>query len=80
VHTPALTAAGSDLPVTEREREVIALLGLGLSNRDIADRLVLSRRTVEGHIYKAMAKTGVNSREELAALLRPRKSRRPPRP
>jgi DNA-binding CsgD family transcriptional regulator len=74
VRTPALAAAGSDLPVTEREREVIALLGLGLSNRDIAERLVLSPRTVEGHIYKAMIKTGVSSREELAALLRPRKS------
>ncbi|UXA10409.1 LuxR C-terminal-related transcriptional regulator [Mycobacterium sp. SMC-8] len=73
VRTPALLAAGSDLPVTDREREVIALLGLGLSNRDIAERLVLSVRTVEGHIYKAMTKTGVNSREELASLLKPRR-------
>jgi DNA-binding CsgD family transcriptional regulator len=40
-----------------------------LSNRDIAARLNLSVRTVEGHIYKAMAKTGTASREELAALL-----------
>ncbi|KWX66253.1 response regulator transcription factor [Mycobacterium sp. NAZ190054] len=73
VRTPALVAAGSELPVTDREREVIALLGLGLSNRDIAERLVLSTRTVEGHIYKAMTKTGAASREELASLLKPGK-------
>ncbi len=45
------------------------LIGEGLSNRDIAARLTLSVRTVEGHIYKAMIKTGTANREELAALL-----------
>ena len=45
------------------------LIGGGLSNRDIAARLNLSVRTVEGHIYKAMIKTGTAGREELAALL-----------
>jgi DNA-binding CsgD family transcriptional regulator len=45
------------------------LLGQGKTNRDIATRLSLSVRTVESHIYKAMAKTGTTSREELAALL-----------
>jgi DNA-binding NarL/FixJ family response regulator len=65
------------LPLTEREREIVVLLGLGLSNRDIADRLVLSVRTVEGHIYKAMMKTGTASREDLGDLLRPRKPRPP---
>jgi DNA-binding NarL/FixJ family response regulator len=40
-----------------------------LSNRGIAARLSLSVRTVEGHIYKAMIKTGTADREELAALL-----------
>lgn len=73
LRTAALAAAGSDLPLTEREREVVALLGQGLPNRDIAARLVLSVRTVEGHIYKAMAKTGVDSREELGSLVNPRK-------
>jgi DNA-binding CsgD family transcriptional regulator len=40
-----------------------------MSNRDVTDRLTLSIRTVEGHIYKAMGKTGTASRDELAALL-----------
>jgi len=45
------------------------LLGQGLSGRAVAERLTLSVRTVEGHIYRAMAKTGATSRDELAALL-----------
>jgi DNA-binding CsgD family transcriptional regulator len=67
--TPALRQAREPLPLTDREREIIALVGGGLSNRDIAARLNLSVRTVEGHIYKAMNKTGTESREEVAALL-----------
>ena len=45
------------------------LIGQGLTNRDVADRLTVSVRTVEGHVYRAMSKTGTTSREELAALL-----------
>ena len=67
--TPALRQAREPLPLTDREREIVMLLGEGLSNRDVAARLTLSVRTVEGHIYKAMTKTGTASREELAALL-----------
>jgi DNA-binding CsgD family transcriptional regulator len=67
--TPALRQAREPLPLTDREREIVMLVGGGLSNRDIAARLNLSVRTVEGHIYKAMNKTGTASREELAALL-----------
>ncbi len=67
--TPTLQRAREPLPLTEREREIVAMLGHGLTNRDVAERLTLSVRTVEGHIYKAMAKTGTASREELAALL-----------
>jgi DNA-binding NarL/FixJ family response regulator len=67
--TPALRQAREPLPLTDREREIVMLLGQGLSNRDVAARLTLSVRTVEGHIYKAMNKTGTASREELAALL-----------
>jgi DNA-binding CsgD family transcriptional regulator len=50
------------------------LLADGLSTREVAERLTLSARTVEGHVYRAMAKTGTNSREELTALL-PRRGR-----
>jgi DNA-binding CsgD family transcriptional regulator len=45
------------------------LLGEGLSSREVAERLTLSPRTVESHIYRAMVKTGTTTREELAALL-----------
>ena len=46
------------------------LIGEGLSNRAVAERLTLSIRTVESHIYRAMLKTGTTSRDELATLLR----------
>jgi DNA-binding CsgD family transcriptional regulator len=68
--TPALRQAAEPLPMTDREREIVMLIGQGLSNRAVADRLTLSVRTVEDHIYKAMTKTGTTSRHELAALLR----------
>jgi DNA-binding CsgD family transcriptional regulator len=67
--TPALRQGRAPLPLTDREREIVSLLGQGLSNRDVAARLTLSVRTVEGHIYRAMTKTGTASRETLAALL-----------
>ncbi|CAM4193102.1 Transcriptional regulatory protein DevR (DosR) [Mycobacterium basiliense] len=70
--TPALRQASMRVPLTLREREIVMLLGEGLSSRAVAERLTLSVRTVEGHIYRAMAKTGVSNREELAALLTPR--------
>jgi DNA-binding CsgD family transcriptional regulator len=68
--TPALREAAQPLPLTDREREIVTLLGQGLSSRAVADRLTLSTRTVEGHIYRAMAKTGTANRDQLAALLR----------
>ncbi|MEB3031508.1 helix-turn-helix transcriptional regulator [[Mycobacterium] nativiensis] len=70
-NTPALREAAEPLPLTEREAEIVMLIGAGLTNRAIADRLTLSVRTVESHIYRAMLKTGTNGRDELAAL-RPR--------
>jgi DNA-binding CsgD family transcriptional regulator len=57
------------LPLTDREREIVMLIGKGLSSREIAERLTLSVRTVESHVYRAMLKTGTTSRDELAALL-----------
>jgi len=41
-----------------------------MSTRQIADRLCLSVRTVEGHVYRAMTKTGTTTREELVALFK----------
>jgi len=69
--TPALRTAAQPLPLTGREREVAMLLGEGLSVRKVAEHLTVSVRTVEGHIYRAMTKTGTSSREELIALMRP---------
>jgi DNA-binding CsgD family transcriptional regulator len=40
-----------------------------LSNREVAERLTLSVRTVESHVYRAMSKTGTTNRDELIALL-----------
>ncbi|MGW0017015.1 LuxR C-terminal-related transcriptional regulator [Rhodococcus sp. NPDC003382] len=73
--TPALRLATTSLPLTDREREIVMLIGEGLSNRAIAGRLTLSVRTVESHIYRAMTKTGTTSRDELAALLPRRRAR-----
>jgi DNA-binding NarL/FixJ family response regulator len=67
--TPALRQASEPVPLTDREREIVMLIGEGLSNRAVAERLTLSVRTVESHIYRAMSKTGTISRDELAALI-----------
>jgi DNA-binding CsgD family transcriptional regulator len=67
--TPALRQASEPLPLTDREREIVMLIGERLSNRAVAERLTLSVRTVESHIYRAMLKTGTTSRDELAALI-----------
>ena len=60
IKTPALTLAAQPLPMTTREREIANLAAQGLSNREIADRLVVSPRTVEGHIYRACTKLGLS--------------------
>lgn len=69
VVTPALSQAAAPVPFTNREREIVMLIRQRMTNPDIAKRLTLSVRTVESHIYRAMAKTGTSTREELAALL-----------
>ena len=54
-------------PLTGREREVAALVADGLSNRAIAARLVISQRTVDGHVERILAKLGFTSRAQVAA-------------
>ncbi len=51
--------------LTAREAQLVELASQGLSNAEIADRLVLSVRTVESHIYRAMQKLGVSDRRDL---------------
>jgi DNA-binding NarL/FixJ family response regulator len=54
--------------VTRREREVLRLVGQRLRNREIADRLQLSERTVETHVSSLLAKTGLPNRIELSKV------------
>ncbi|WP_217567219.1 LuxR C-terminal-related transcriptional regulator [Streptomyces sp. GbtcB7] len=54
-------------PLTRREREVAALVAQGMSNRRIAAELVLSPRTVDGHVERIRTKLGFGSRAEIAA-------------
>ena len=67
--TPALRSPASQ-PLTGRQREIVELIVAGLSNRQIADRLVMSVRSVEGHVYRACQRVGANSREELTRIAR----------
>ncbi|MER5627904.1 LuxR C-terminal-related transcriptional regulator [Streptosporangium sp. NPDC002544] len=69
VRTLATIAVIRPLPLTDREREIATLAAQGMSNRDIADRLVISVRTVENHLYRVNARLGTTSRAELAAIL-----------
>ena len=58
-----------DLSVlTEREREVMALVGAGLSNEEIAERLVVSPATARTHVSRAMVKLGARDRAQLVVF------------
>ncbi|GAB2782114.1 response regulator [Streptomyces daliensis] len=60
-------AAGLD-ELTEREREVMALVGIGLSNEEIARRLVVSPLTAKTHVSRTMVKLGARDRAQLVVL------------
>ncbi|SDC60415.1 regulatory protein, luxR family [Sanguibacter gelidistatuariae] len=55
--------------LTRREQEIAGLAAGGLSSKEIAERLVLSVRTVDSHLSRIFAKAGVRSRRELASVL-----------
>jgi DNA-binding CsgD family transcriptional regulator len=59
----------ASLRLSPREQDVVDLAVEGLSDRQIADRLHLSVRTVEGHLHRSYAKLGIRSREDLRAAV-----------
>ncbi len=67
----AAPVAGEDL--TPREREVLGLMVKGLTNPEIADRLVVSRATAKAHVSNVLAKLGAANRAEAVALALQRK-------
>jgi DNA-binding NarL/FixJ family response regulator len=75
VQARLVSALGNDVPgvrplpglpgnLTAREAEVLTLIGAGLSNREIGERLVLGQATVKTHVNRIFAKTGVQSRAQ----------------
>jgi non-specific serine/threonine protein kinase len=64
---PVAHKPGATSPLTAREREIVALVARGLSNKAIAEQLVLSDRTVEMHVSNALGKLAFSSRAQLAA-------------
>lgn len=54
--------------LSQAEFRVVALVCEGLTNPEIADRLYLSRRTVQSHLYSIFKKVGARSRTELATM------------
>ncbi len=62
-------AAHARAALRPREREVAQLVALRLTNAEIAERLSLSVRTVESHVYRASTRLGLRSRAELAAAV-----------
>jgi predicted ATPase/DNA-binding CsgD family transcriptional regulator len=61
-------------PLSKRELEVAELIESGLSNREIAERLVISKRTADGHVERILAKLGFSSRAQVAAWMARRAS------
>ena len=72
---PPSPAAGG---LTRREQEVVVLVAEGLTNRQIADRLIISERTVDSHVANILGKLGLATRTQAAAWAL--KQDRPPGP
>ncbi|WP_236796907.1 LuxR C-terminal-related transcriptional regulator [Amycolatopsis sp. GM8] len=73
---PVRRATGPQGGLTPREREISELVAEGLSNREIAARLVIAQRTAETHVENILAKLGFTSRAQIAAWLAENRTRR----
>jgi DNA-binding NarL/FixJ family response regulator len=69
--TPALSHMAVGAVLTPRERDVAVLAARGCPNREIAQRLVVSVRTIESHLAQTYRKLGINDRAQLAQMLGP---------
>jgi DNA-binding NarL/FixJ family response regulator len=66
----ARDSSGLDLSaLTPREQQVARLIGAGLSNKEIARRLLISTATVKDHVHRVLVKTGLPSRSAVAARI-----------
>ncbi|MFI8975251.1 protein kinase [Nocardia asteroides] len=61
--------SGTTPPLTKREQQVAALVAQGLTNKQIATKLVISPRTAQGHVEHILTKLGFSSRAQIAAWL-----------
>lgn len=68
----ALSESETSDPLTEREQDVLRLIAQGLTNKEIADRLILSLNTVKTHRLRLYQKLGLHTRAELVAFARRR--------
>jgi predicted ATPase/DNA-binding CsgD family transcriptional regulator len=76
--TPADARQGNGPRLTRRQVEIAELVAQGLSNKQIADRLVISQRTVETHVENILAKFSFTSRAQVVAWYAQRQGRQPP--
>lgn len=67
--TPATQAARRPLTLSDREQQIATMVSQGRTNRQIAEDLVMSVRTVEGHVYRACTKLGLKNRSELSKFV-----------
>ncbi len=64
---PSMSLTQRDFGLTRRELEVVELVSEGLTNKEIARRLVISSRTADTHVQNVLSKTGFNTRSQVAA-------------
>ncbi|KRF17051.1 hypothetical protein ASG90_06880 [Nocardioides sp. Soil797] len=76
----ATSAKSVEAKLTPREQEIAYLVADGLSNKAIAERLVIARRTAEGHVEKILTKLDFHSRSQIAAWIGERRADREPHP